>query len=143
MIIIAAGTFDHLHEGHKYFLEKAFHYGYVMIGLCADSMISHKVCAEKIYSYKKREKELKNYLTEIGYTHNDYTIKKINDRFGFADKIEDIDAILVTPPVRKNAEEINEARKAKNWKELEIVEIPLVEDEKGVISSTRIRQSPA
>lgn len=142
MIIIAAGTFDHLHEGHKYFLETAFLYGRVMIGLCADSMISHKVCAEKILGYEKRKKALITYLTEKGYIYGrDYIIQKIKDKFGFADDIEDIDAILVTPDVRKNADKINEVRKAKNWKELEIVEVPLLKDEKGVISSTRIRQS--
>jgi len=84
-----------------------------MIGLCADTMLTKKVCAEKIYPYEKR----KNDLTE------------------------DIDAILVTPEVRKNAEEINEVRKAKGWNTLEIVEISFLKDEKGVISSTRLRQS--
>lgn len=112
-----------------------------MIGLCADSMVNHKRGAEKIFVYEKRKKDLEDYLTEKGYTQKDYIIKKIEDKVGFADKIEDIDAILVTSDVRENAEEINVIRKAKNWKELEIIEIPLLEDEKGVISSSRIRQS--
>lgn len=113
-----------------------------MVGLCADSMVKHKKGAEKIYLYEKRKKDLEDYLTEKGYIHGeDYIIKKIEDKFGFADDIKDIDAILVTPDVRENAEEINEVRKAKDWKELEIIEISLLEDEKGVISSTRIRQS--
>lgn len=142
MKIIASGTFDHLHEGHKYFLEEAFKRGHVLIGLCADTMLTHKVCAEKIISYKKRKDDLIHYLTSKGYTHcKDYTIEKIEDKFGFAITVKDIDAILVTPEVRKNAEEINEIRKAKGWNTLEIVEIPFLKDEEGIISSTRLRQS--
>jgi cytidyltransferase-like protein len=142
MKIIASGTFDHLHEGHKYFLEEAFKRGYVMIGLCADNMLDHKKFSEKIYSYKKRKADLLKYLTAEGHINGeDYQIKKIVNKIGFADDIEDIDAILVTSDVRENAEEINETRKAKNWKELQIIEIDLLRDDKGVISSTRVRQS--
>jgi pantetheine-phosphate adenylyltransferase len=142
MKIIASGTFDRLHQGHKYFLQEAFNCGYVMIGLCADSMLTHKECAEKIYSYEKRKDDLITYLTSKGYTyHKDFTIKKIEDKYGFAVHIKDIDAILVTPEVKKNAEEINNIRKAKKWNELTIIEIPFVQDEQGVISSTRLRQS--
>jgi cytidyltransferase-like protein len=142
MKIIASGTFDHLHEGHEYFLAEAFKHGYVMIGLCADSMLDHKKFPEKIYSYRKRKADLLEYLTGEGHiSGKDYQIRKILNKIGFADDIEDIDAILVTSDVKKNAEEINEIRKAKNWKELQIIEIDLLRDDKGVISSTRMRQS--
>lgn len=140
MKIIASGTFDHLHEGHKYFLEEAFKRGFVMIGLCADAMLTRKVHAEKIYPYEKRKNDLVTYFIDKGYVEGkDYMIEKIEDRFGFAITIKDIDAILVTPEVRKNAEEINKTRKAKGWKELEILEIPFLKDSKGIISSTRLR----
>ncbi|MBU7030525.1 MAG: pantetheine-phosphate adenylyltransferase, partial [Theionarchaea archaeon] len=116
MKIIASGTFDRFHEGHKYFLEEAFKRGHVMIGLCADTMLTKKVCAEKIYPYEKRKNDLTDYLTSKGYIYGkDYIIERIEDKFGFADDVKDIDAILVTPEVRKNAEEINEVRKAKGW----------------------------
>lgn len=142
MKIIASGTFDRLHEGHKYFLEEAFKRGYVMIGLCADTMLTKKVRAEKIYPYEKRKNDLIDYLTSKGYIYGkDYIIEEIEDKFGFADDIKDIDAILVTSEVRKNAEEINEVRKAKGWNTLDIVEVPFLKDEKGIISSTRLRQS--
>ena len=142
MRIIASGTFDRLHEGHKYFLKEAFERGYVMIGLCADSMLSHKICAEKIYPYEKRKHDLITYLTDKGFIFcRDYMIEKIEDKVGFADDIKEIDAILVTPEVKKNAEEINNVRKAKGWNELEIVEITFLKDEKGVISSSRLRTS--
>ena len=142
MKIIASGTFDRLHQGHKYFLQEAFNRGYVMIGLCADSMLTHKACVEKIYSYEKRKDDLIAYLTSKGYTYNkDFTIKKIEDKYGFAIHMKDIDAILVTPEVKKNAEEINKIRKAKKWNELTIIEISFLQDEQGVISSTRLRQS--
>jgi len=113
-----------------------------MIGLCADSMFKTKEYVEKIYPYEKRKHDLVQYLTKKGHTYGkDYMIEKIEDKFGFAVNIRNIDAILVTPEVRKNAEEINEVRKGKEWHELEIVEVPLLKDDKGVISSTRLRQS--
>ena len=142
MKIIAAGTFDHLHEGHTYFLEEAFKKGFVMIGLCADEMLAHKQFAEKIYPYKKRKNDLIAYLHGKEYKDGkDYTIEKIEDKYGFAITIKDIDAILVTPGVRNNADKINEIRKAKGWSELDIVEIPLLQDEEGTISATRMRHS--
>lgn len=141
MKIIASGTFDRFHEGHKYFLEEAFKRGFVMIGLCADAMLTHKVHAEKIYPYEKRKNDLITYFGDKGYVQGkDYMIERIEDRFGFAITVKDIDAILVTPEVRKNAEEINKTRKAKGWKELEILEVPFLKDSKGIISSTRLRQ---
>jgi pantetheine-phosphate adenylyltransferase len=139
-VIIASGTFDHLHKGHIYFLETAFAYGFVMIGLCGDSMITHKIFAEKIFSYKKRKHQLVEYLTGKGYTFKDYCIKKITDEVGFAVTIKNIDAILVTPEVKENAKKINTIREKKGWNPLDIVEIPLLKDEQGVISSTRMRK---
>ena len=102
MKIIASGTFDRLHQGHKYFLQEAASRGYVMIGLCADSMLTHKVCSEKINTYEKRKDDLIVYLTSKGLTYNkDFIIKKIEDKYGFAIHIKDINAILVTPEVKK------------------------------------------
>jgi pantetheine-phosphate adenylyltransferase len=141
MKVIASGTFDHLHEGHHFFLEEAFKRGYVLIGLCSDDMTAHKPYAEKIYRYEKRKRDLKEYLAGRGYTYKeDYSIREIRDTSGFADDIKDIDAIIVTPEVRENAEEINKIRREKGWRELQIIEVPLLKDEKGVISSTRIRR---
>lgn len=141
MRIIASGTFDHLHEGHKFFLQEAFNRGVVLIGLCADSMITHKQLAHKVYPYEKRKNDLLSYLEGEGYVREeDFFIMKIEDAYGFADDIEDIDAILVTPDVWENAEKINEIRRMKGWHALKIVEVPLIKDEKGIISSTRIRK---
>jgi phosphopantetheine adenylyltransferase len=104
-------------------------------------MITHKCLSEKVRSYQERKTKLIAYLEGEGYVRGeDFFIVKIEDTYGFADDIEDIDAILVTPDVRENAEQINEIRESKGWHALKIVEIPLIKDEKGVISSTRIRK---
>jgi pantetheine-phosphate adenylyltransferase len=141
MRIIASGTFDRLHDGHKFFLGEAFHRGFVMIGLCADPMITHKPLSSMVYPYERRKKDLVEYLAGEGYVHGeDFLILKIEDAYGFADDREDIDAILVTPDVRENAEKINEIRRSKGWNDLEIIEISLLKDQKGIISSTRMRK---
>ncbi|MFQ5892607.1 MAG: adenylyltransferase/cytidyltransferase family protein, partial [Candidatus Methanofastidiosia archaeon] len=56
--IIASGTFDRLHEGHKYFLREAFKIGFPFIAITADEMLSEKEFSELIHPYKKRRSEL-------------------------------------------------------------------------------------
>ncbi|MEA1992907.1 MAG: adenylyltransferase/cytidyltransferase family protein, partial [Euryarchaeota archaeon] len=51
--IIASGTFDRLHKGHKFFLKKAFEYGYVLIGLTDDEMVKNKKNADRIWRFSK------------------------------------------------------------------------------------------
>ncbi len=137
--IIASGTFDRLHEGHKYFLKKAFEYGYVLIGLTSDEMVQDKKYAEKIWDYSKRKRKIKDFLRSLGHKEKkDYEIIKIDDTYGFSLE-RDADYILVTEETYKNAEKINEKRRKLGMKKLQIVKIDLLSDERGKISSTRLR----
>ena len=111
MKVIASGTFDRLHEGHKHFLMSAFKVGYVYIGLTSDTMTKNKEYSDSIQNYETRKDKLIQYLSDenknIG---NDYQIIKINDRLGFAVESMDADAIVVTSDTIATAEEINDAR---------------------------------
>jgi pantetheine-phosphate adenylyltransferase len=52
----------------------------------------------------------------------------------------DVQAIVTTEATKDNCIKINELRKSKGMPQLEIIVVPLVEDQEGkVISSTRIR----
>ncbi|MCD6127305.1 MAG: pantetheine-phosphate adenylyltransferase [Methanomicrobia archaeon] len=137
--IIASGTFDRLHEGHKFFLKTAFNYGYVLIGLTSDEMIRNKEHADRIWGFEKRKDAIMDFLNSLGYEEGkNYEIIKIEDKYGFSLK-KDADYILVTDETYKNAVDINRERKKRGLKELKIIKIGFVEDEKGRISSTRLR----
>jgi cytidyltransferase-like protein len=137
--IIASGTFDRLHEGHKFFLKKACEYAYVLIGLTSDEMVQSKEHAEKIWGFEKRKREIKKFLTACGFIEGEkYEIIKIHDKYGFALQ-RAADYILVTDDTYATAVKINTRRKDKGLDALEIVTIDLIKDEGGTISSTRLR----
>jgi pantetheine-phosphate adenylyltransferase len=137
--IIASGTFDKLHEGHKFFLKTAFNYGHVLIGLTSNEMTKNKKYAGKIWEFKKRKIYIKKFLSSLGYEEGkDYEIIKINDKYGFSLE-EKADYILVTEETYENALDINREKKKLGLKELEIIKIYFITDEEGRISSTRLR----
>lgn len=144
MRIIASGTFDRLHEGHKFFLRKAFTHGFVMIAITSDAMLQNKNHASLIYSYRRRRRDVVEFLKNEGRLEKkDYLITKIHDKYGFATKIKDIDAIIVTHETERNAFLINQEREKRGWDPLRIVILPYLKDDKGIISSTRLRVSCA
>ena len=137
--IIASGTFDKLHDGHKFFLKTAFNYGYVLIGLTADEMVKNKEHTDKIWGFEKRKDSIKNFLKSLDYREKkDYEIIEINDKYGFSLEKE-ADYILVTEETYENALDINKEREKLGLKELEIIKIDFVTDKEGRISSTRLR----
>jgi len=137
--IIASGTFDKLHDGHKFFLKTAFNYGYVLIGLTSDEMVKNKEHADKIWGFEKRRDSIKNFLKSLDYREKkDYEIIEINDKYGFSLE-KKADYILVTEETYKNALDINKEREKLGLKELEIIKIDFVTDKEGRISSTRLR----
>ncbi|HOP08852.1 MAG TPA: phosphopantetheine adenylyltransferase, partial [Candidatus Methanofastidiosa archaeon] len=78
MKIIASGTFDHLHDGHRLFLSTAFEQGYVMIGLSSQSLVAGKKLDKLIQDYGARRSALVGWLASLGYRENaDYEIIEI------------------------------------------------------------------
>ncbi len=141
-VVVCGGTFSPLHKGHMLFFEVAFKLGEkVYIGLTSDEMAKEKPLSDKIERFDERKRRLINYLKEKGFIEQ-AEIVEINDPYGPAATEEGIEAIVVTPETLKRALEINRERRVKRGlKELVIVVIPFVRDEKGrVISSTRIRK---
>jgi len=141
MKVIASGTFDRLHEGHKHFLMSAFKVGYVYIGLTSDTMTKNKEYSDSIQNYETRKDKLIQYLSDenknIG---NDYQIIKINDRLGFAVESMDADAIVVTSDTITTAEEINDARAEYGLYPLNIIKVELVLKDNKKISSSDLRK---
>ena len=136
--IIAAGTFDRIHAGHKFFLLTAAEKSdKLLIGITSEKYLKKWKAAEKnILPFKKRLKNLKKFLSEFDFNCE---LFKINDPIGPA--IKRGEGIIVSKNTKKGAEEINKKRERKGIKKLKIIKIKMTKDKNGKeISSSKIRK---
>jgi pantetheine-phosphate adenylyltransferase len=138
--VATGGTFDILHRGHYMLLLKAFQAGkQVIIGVSSDNFATFK--KKKITNeYSVRLKNLKKFI-EDKFNKSNYSIYELNDFYGPTVLTKDVQAIVTTEITKENCIKINQLRSSKGLSQLEIIVVPLVEDQEGkVISSTRIRE---
>ena len=138
-IVATGGTFDILHKGHYMLLQKAFEIGNkVIIGVSSDEYVTLK--NKKIINhYSIRLTNLKNFIKEK-FAKTNYMIYKLNDFYGPTVLTNQVQALVTTEATKINCDKINVLRKSKGMPVLEVIVVPLVEDQEGkVISSTRIR----
>jgi pantetheine-phosphate adenylyltransferase len=144
--VILGGTFEYLHAGHSRLIDEAFALvkenggGIVQIGLASNAMAKSK--SHTVSDYAVRERELKSYiynlLAALSLPPDCYALFELNDPFG-PSVSEEYDCIVVSPETRVGAEKINEIRRKKGLKELQIAEVSFVLAEDAVpVSSTRI-----
>lgn len=138
MKVCFSGTFNVLHKGHKFLIDKAFKAagknGTVFIGLTKGELLEQK---KILVPFNERLKALDDYLKKQGYKKQ-AVIVPITHKTGPA-AYEDYDAIIVSPETSKNAQEINTERIKNRKKPLKIILIPHVKAEDNApISSTRI-----
>lgn len=139
--LIASGTFDLLHKGHKSFLKKSLEFSdEVIVCITSNSYVESFKNAKDVEDYEIRKRKVIEFLESIGAIKKT-TIIPIDDIYGplLATQF-DPQGIAVTPENEKNAVKINSERAKKGLPKLEIKVIPmdLAEDGKE-ISSTRIR----
>ena len=133
--VVIGGTFDILHKGHEALLKRAFELGRVKIGLTSDKM-AQELRSREIRNFEERREELENFIEKVFKVKPEIT--KIEDKFGFALE-KDFDYIVVSPETYNSALEINNERKKRNKKPIEIIEINFVLAEDGKpISAERI-----
>jgi pantetheine-phosphate adenylyltransferase len=139
MKVCVGGTFNILHKGHKYLIEKAFQIagknGIVFFGVSEGETLHKR--KKFVNPFNKRLNNLKKYLKLKNYEKRSIIVP-IHDKYGLTlDK--DFDAIIVSPGTIKNAIEINKERKKIGKKPIKIIKIPYVlADDNKPISSTRI-----
>lgn len=141
--VVFAGTFDHLHEGHKHLLRTAFTLGEIVaIGLTSDEMVQHKTGKELIQTHEERRKAIMEFVTSEG-NQSRCEIFPINTIEGGADTMEDLDALIVSDEISvvENAFRINNIRFENGFRRFHIVVVPRVRSSDGSpLSSSRKRK---
>ncbi len=137
------GTFDHLHEGHKFLLKTALGLSEkVEIGLTTQNLLENKKYASKLEDYQTREKNLKKFIISFADLKrvNIAEIKDWDDMSKYAQDPE-YDALIVSQETYENAIKLNENREEKGLDPLILIVIPIIKDKKNnKISSTSIRE---
>jgi len=135
------GTFDHLHDGHKFLIKTALLLSKkIVIGLTTEDLLNKKKHAAKIENYKIREKKLKTFIDSIGHL-NRVEIIPLTDPYGPPIHEPEYEGIIASQETYKNALKINEIRESKSFSPLIIIVIPMIKDRsKNILSSTLIRE---
>jgi pantetheine-phosphate adenylyltransferase len=134
--VAVGGTFDKFHYGHMRLVDIAFDIGsYVLIGVTSNEFGGVK---GRIDPCKVRISNLRNLLQK---KHQNYQIQELNDPYGTTITDSSIDAIVVSEETEPTAFKINEIRKEREMKPIDIITIRMVlADDGKPISSTRIRK---
>ncbi|MFW9946159.1 MAG: pantetheine-phosphate adenylyltransferase [Candidatus Odinarchaeota archaeon] len=135
------GSFDHLHEGHKYLIKLALSLSKkVIIGLTTQILLKNKKFPSKIETYKTREENIKHFINKIADISR-VEIIPLKDPYGPPIHEPDYESIIVSQETYKTALKINEIRESKGFDPLIIVVIPIIKDQQNQkISSTTIRE---
>lgn len=133
-LVAVAGTFDHLHLGHRKLLQTAQASGRkVVVGLCQKSMLTNKAFAQSLESYSVRYQAVAQFKPD--------RIIPLTDIYGPAATDPNFETIVCSPLTKPNVLKINRLRRQNNLKALKIIEVKIVKDASGqTLSSTRIRQ---
>lgn len=137
-LVCVGGTFEVLHLGHRKLLEEAFKVSdYVLIGLTSDKFAFRLGKKYRVSPYRRREARLRRFL-DTRYRGR-YSIIELDDAYGVAVEMSELEAIVVSEETKVKAEEINHVRVSRGLKPLEIIVVPLILAEDGKpISSTRV-----
>ena len=137
------GTFDHLHDGHKFLLRTALKISHnIEIGLTSQNLLKNKKATSKLEDYNTRERNLKNFLssfTDLSRV-NIVEIKNWDDMAKYSQD-SDYEGLILSQETYSNAVKLNELREEKGLNPLVLIVIPLIKDKSNQkISSTAIRE---
>ncbi len=138
MRVAMGGTFDLLHDGHKALLAAAFSLRpeRVLIGLTTDRFARETRTEPNPYAV--RERNLRRFLTARGWTA--FLIEPIDDVFGPADDLPDLDILVASAERAAVGKELNAVRTGKGLRPLDVRPVPMVLADDGLpIQSRRIR----
>jgi len=137
------GTFDHLHDGHKFLLRTALKLSHnIEIGLTSQKLLKNKKTASRIEDYNTRERNLKNFIhsfTDLNRV-NIVEIKNWDDMAKYSQD-PDYEGLILSQETYSNAVKLNDLREEKGLNPIILIVIPLLKDKNNKkISSTAIRE---
>ncbi|KAH8339193.1 hypothetical protein KR074_006668, partial [Drosophila pseudoananassae] len=126
--VVLGGTFDRIHVGHKIFLTQAVLRSRkrLVVGVTTAAMTKGKTLPDLILPVEERIERLREFLTDIDNTLH-YEIVPIDDPFGPTQTDPDLDMIVVSAETLRGGQKVNEIRKARQLRNLEIFVIDIVE----------------
>lgn len=138
------GTFDHLHQGHKYLIKTALRLSHkIEIGLTSQDLLKNKKAHSKLEDYATRKKNLKDFIksfTDLNRV-NIVEIKSWDDMAKYSQNPE-YDGLIVSEETYSNAVKLNDLREKKDMERLILIVIPMIKDKNNKkISSTSIREN--
>jgi cytidyltransferase-like protein len=147
--VLFAGTFDHLHTGHKSVITQALFLAdeTLYIAVANQELLARKKCPSALEPFDLRIRHVVDFLTDITpecKKHVEIRILETPDAIGPAGWL-DFDCIIVTPETISGGENVNTARVANGKPAVEIVVCPIL-GSMGVdnkVSSTGIRMKLA
>ena len=137
------GTFDHLHEGHKFLLKTALSISEIVeIGLTTQNLLENKEFYSKLEDYKTRQEKLKDFIKTFTNLEriNIVEIKNWDDMDRYAQDPE-YEGLVVSQETYENAVKLSETREKIGLKPLILIVIPIFRDKNNQkLSSTSIRK---
>ena len=137
------GTFDHLHDGHRFLLRTALKVSNnIEIGLTSQRLLKNKEFASKLEDYNTRERNLKDFIssfTDLSRV-NIVEIKNWDDMAKYSQD-PDYEGLILSQETYQNAVRLNELREEKGLDPIILIVVPLLKDKNNKrISSTAIRE---
>ena len=137
------GTFDHLHEGHKFLLKTALSISEIVeIGLTTQNLLENKEFYSKLEDYKTRQEKLKDFIKTFTNLEriNIVEIKNWDDMDRYAQDPE-YEGLVVSQETYENAVKLSETREKIGLEPLILIVIPIFRDKNNQkLSSTSIRK---
>ncbi len=137
------GTFDHLHEGHRFLLRTALSISdKVEIGLTSQDLLKNKQFFSKLEDYDTRKANLETFINSITDLRRINVVKIRNwaDMDKYAQNPE-YDGLVVSQETYENALKLNKNREHKGLNPLILIVIPMIKNKENKrFNSTSIRK---